>query len=36
MPRLRSRATILSAVDEEFLMLVDEEKPILAAPRSLK
>jgi len=36
MPRLRSRATILSAVDEEFLMLVDEEKPILAAPRILK
>jgi len=37
-PRPRSRATILSAVDVEFLMLIDEKKrkPILATPRILK
>ncbi|RLG05144.1 MAG: hypothetical protein DRN68_09010 [Thaumarchaeota archaeon] len=36
MPRPRSRATTLFAVDGQFLVLVDEEKPILAAPRILK
>ena len=35
MPRPRSRATILFAVDGELLMLIDKE-PILAAPRILK